>query len=85
MLLPQLPVLSALLLLLLAVGRCTTAALHKGSGSRMDGRMDGRSMLEPVGRHQRPRMEPELGVRAPEREARSYQGLGQYCFCTCLV
>lgn len=80
MLLPQLPVLSVLLLLLLAVGRYTTAALHKGYGSRMDGRMDSRRTLEPVSRYQRTRMEPELGVRALERETRSYQGLGQYCY-----
>lgn len=80
MLLPRLPVLSALLLLLLAAGRCTTAALLKGSGSRADGRTDGRSMLELVGRYPRTRMEPELGVKTLERESRSPQGLGQYYY-----
>lgn len=86
MLLPRLPVLSALLLLLLAAGRCTTATLLKGSGSRADGRMDGRSMLELVGRYPRTRMEPELGVKSSE--SRSHQGLGQYYYYdyyTCFV
>ncbi|TMS01040.1 hypothetical protein E3U43_018839 [Larimichthys crocea] len=70
MLLPRLPVLSALLVLLLAAGRCTAAA----------GRLEGRSMLELVGRNPRTRTEPaaELsghrGVRGPERERRSQQG-----------
>lgn len=79
MLLPRLPVLSALLVLLLAAGRCTTAALLKGSGSRADARVDGRSMMELVGRHHRTRTVPEIsghGARGPDRVQR---GLGQYC------
>ncbi|KAF0046311.1 hypothetical protein F2P81_002840 [Scophthalmus maximus] len=48
MLLPRLPVLSALLVLLLAAGRCTAAALLRGSGTRADGRLEGRSLLEQV-------------------------------------
>ncbi|XP_076579504.1 ALK and LTK ligand 1-like [Chaetodon auriga] len=77
MLLPRLPVLSALLVLLLAAGRCTAAALLRGSGTRADGRLDGRSMLELVGRNPRSRTEPaaELsGVKSPERESRSLHG-----------
>lgn len=81
MLLPRLPVLSALLVLLLAAGRCTTAALLKGSGSRADARVDGRSMMELVGRHPRTRTVPEIsghGARGPDREGRVQRGLGQY-------
>ncbi|KAM8722464.1 ALK and LTK ligand 2-like [Acanthopagrus latus] len=62
MLLPRLPVLSALLLLLLAAGRCTKAALRRSTGT-----LDGRSMLEQVGRYPRSRTEPVglSGVRTP--------------------
>uniref|UniRef100_UPI0037E83319 ALK and LTK ligand 1-like n=1 Tax=Semicossyphus pulcher TaxID=241346 RepID=UPI0037E83319 len=68
--LPRLPVLSALLVLLLAAGRCATAALLRGSGTRGEGR----SMLELVGRHPRTRPEAGLtghGVKTAEREGRS--------------
>ncbi|KAM6958133.1 ALK and LTK ligand 2b [Tautogolabrus adspersus] len=64
--LPRLPVLSALLVLLLAEGRCTAAALHRG---------DGRTMMEMVGRY--PKTRPEAGftghgVKTGERESRSH-------------
>ncbi|KAM7375577.1 hypothetical protein PAMA_014605 [Pampus argenteus] len=79
MLLPRLPVLSALLLLLLAAGRCT-AALLRSSGPRADGRMDGRSVLELVGRYSKARAETAAaptgpGVKAPERRSRSNHGV----------
>ncbi|XP_041822603.1 ALK and LTK ligand 2 [Chelmon rostratus] len=74
MLLPRLPVLSALLVLLLAAGRCTAAALLRGSGTRADGRLDGRSMLELLGRNPGSRTEPAAEVKSPERESRSLQG-----------
>lgn len=82
MLLPRLPVLSALLVLLLAAGRCAAAALLRGPGTRADGRLDGRGALELVGRHQRARPETAVGltghgVRTPERASRSHHGLGQ--------
>ncbi|XP_044043583.1 ALK and LTK ligand 2-like isoform X1 [Siniperca chuatsi] len=78
MLLPRLPVLSALLVLLLAAGRCTAAALLRGSGTRADGGLEGRSMLELVGRYPR-RTETAggltgHGVRTPDRDGRSQQG-----------
>ncbi|XP_070786406.1 ALK and LTK ligand 2b [Enoplosus armatus] len=77
MLLPRLPVLSVLLVLLLAAGRCTAAALLRGSGTRGDGRLEGRSMLELVGRYPR-RTEATAGlsghgVKNPERDSRSPQ------------
>ncbi|XP_040887961.1 ALK and LTK ligand 2 [Toxotes jaculatrix] len=79
MLVPRLPVLSALLLLLLATGRCTAAAFLRGSGARADGRLDSRSMLELVGRHPRTRTEAAglsgHGVKTPERVSRSHHGL----------
>ncbi|AWO95518.1 Hypothetical protein SMAX5B_002110 [Scophthalmus maximus] len=82
MLLPRLPVLSALLVLLLAAGRCTAAALLRGSGTRADGRLEGRSLLEQVGRPPRTRTETAgitmHGLKTPERVSRSYHGLGQY-------
>lgn len=72
MLLPRLPVLSALLLLLLAAGRCTKAARRRSTGT-----LDGRSMLEQVGRYPRSRTEPVglSGVRTP--------GHGQYLNSCC--
>ncbi|XP_035501016.1 ALK and LTK ligand 1 [Scophthalmus maximus] len=79
MLLPRLPVLSALLVLLLAAGRCTAAALLRGSGTRADGRLEGRSLLEQVGRPPRTRTETAgitmHGLKTPERVSRSYHGL----------
>ncbi|XP_049426079.1 ALK and LTK ligand 1-like [Epinephelus fuscoguttatus] len=80
MLLPRLPVLSALLVLLLAAGRCTAVTVLRGSGTRMEGRPDGRSLLELVGRYPKPRTETAVGltrhgVRTPEKENRSHQGL----------
>ena len=72
MLLPRLPVLSALLLLLLAAGRCTKVARRRSTGT-----LDGRSMLEQVGRYPRSRTEPVglSGVRTP--------GHGQYLNSCC--
>ncbi|XP_026219837.1 ALK and LTK ligand 1-like [Anabas testudineus] len=74
----RLPVLSALLVLLLAAGRCTAAAWRRGSGTRSDGRLDARSALEPVSRYPRTRTETgpvtEHRVRSPERESRSHHG-----------
>lgn len=82
MLLLRLPVLSALLVLLLAAGRCTAATVLRGSGTRVEGRLDGRSVLELVGRYPKTRTEATRltghGMRTPERESRSHQGLGQY-------
>lgn len=75
MLLPRLPVLSALLVLLLAAGRYAAATLLRGSGSRADGRVDGHGALELVGRYPRSRTEPGAELKAPERESRSPQGL----------
>ncbi|XP_041637466.1 ALK and LTK ligand 1-like [Cheilinus undulatus] len=63
--LPRLPILSVLLVLLLAAGPCMAAALLKG---------DGRSMLDLVGRYPRTRPESGLvghGVKIPERERTS--------------
>lgn len=74
MLLPRLPVLSALLVLLLAAGRCTAAALLRGSGSRPEGPEEGRGALEPVGRSERAAAGLE-GAKAPERGGRSHHGL----------
>ncbi|XP_075904770.1 ALK and LTK ligand 2b [Nelusetta ayraudi] len=69
MLLPGLPMLSALLVLLLAAGRCaTTAALLRVSGA--GGRAEGRSLLELAGRHSRVRLVPETGARGSERTHR---------------
>lgn len=77
----RLPVLSALLVLLLAAGRCTAAAWRRGSGTRSDGRLDARSALEPVSRYPRTRTETgpvtEHRVRSPERESRSHHGGGE--------
>ncbi|XP_068165632.1 ALK and LTK ligand 2-like [Antennarius striatus] len=67
--LPRLPLLSALLVLLLAVRRCTAAALLKGSGRGAEGRLDGRSMLELIGRYQRARTEPAAVVKPPPHAA----------------
>lgn len=65
--------LSALLVLLLAAGRCaTTAALLRVSGA--GGRADSRSLLELAGRHSRVRLAPETGARGSER---THRGLGQ--------
>ncbi|XP_042260244.1 ALK and LTK ligand 2 [Thunnus albacares] len=80
MLVPRLPVLSALLVLLLAAGRCTAAALLRSSSTRADGRLDGRSVLELVGRYSKARAETAAGltghgVKAPERKSRSSHGL----------
>ncbi|XP_029373010.1 ALK and LTK ligand 2b [Echeneis naucrates] len=75
MLLPRLPVLSALLLLLLAAGRCAAAALLRGSGTRTDG-----SLPDLGGRQPRTRAEPAPGLtgfggRNPARLGRSHHGL----------
>lgn len=81
MLPPRLQVLSALFVLLLAAGRCTAAALFRGSGTRSDERLDERSALEPVNRYPRSRTETaavtEHGVKPPEREIRSHHGIGK--------
>ncbi|XP_020515547.1 ALK and LTK ligand 1-like [Labrus bergylta] len=65
--LPTLPVLSALLVLLLAAGRCTAAAaLLMG---------DGRAMMDMVGRYTRTRPVAGFsghGVKTGERESRSH-------------
>lgn len=80
---PRLPVLT-LLFLLLAADRGNTAALLSGSGVRADGRMEVRSMLDMVGRHQWSRTQPELsGHAAQERESSSHQALGQYRHTLC--
>ncbi|KAM4560284.1 ALK and LTK ligand 1-like isoform 1-T3 [Odontesthes bonariensis] len=64
----RLPVLSALLLLLLAAGRCTSAARLRGSGPRGE--------MELVGRHQRtPVGFSGHAVKAQERGGRSHSGL----------
>lgn len=73
MLLPRLPVLSALLVLLLTAGRRNAAALLRGPGARADGRAEGLSMLELVGQYPR-RAELLGGVKTPERDSRSQQG-----------
>ncbi|KAK5847436.1 hypothetical protein PBY51_016560 [Eleginops maclovinus] len=73
--LPQLPVLS-LLLLLIAAGRCTAAWLLRGAGARQ-GAPDTRSALEPLGRNPRTRAEDGgglSGVKSPERERRMHHG-----------
>ncbi|CAK6982560.1 ALK and LTK ligand 2-like [Scomber scombrus] len=80
MLVRRLPVLSALLVLLLAAGRCTAAALLRSSGTRADGRLDSRSVLELVGRYSKARAETTAGItghvnKAPERKSRSSTGL----------
>ncbi|KAM8872782.1 ALK and LTK ligand 2b [Synchiropus picturatus] len=77
---PRLPVLSVLLLLLLAAGRCSAAALLKSTGARAEGRMDSRSVLELVGRYSRGRVETELeltrhGEQNSEKERRTNPGL----------
>lgn len=81
MLLRRLPVLSALLVLLLAAGRCTAAALLRGSGTRTEGRANGGGgALEEVGRYPRSRTETLTGhgMRGgPERGGRSHHGLGE--------
>ncbi|XP_053273064.1 ALK and LTK ligand 2b [Pleuronectes platessa] len=63
MLLPRPQVLSALLVLLLAAGRCTAAALLRGSSTRAEGRVEGRSMVELVGRPPRARAETRTETR----------------------
>lgn len=82
MLPPRFPVLSALLVLLMAAGRCTAAALRRGSGTRSDGRLvDGRSALDPVSRYPRTRTEAaavtEHRGKTPERGSRSHHGAGK--------
>lgn len=69
--LSRLPVVSALLLLLLAGGRCTATALLWSSGTRGEGR----SLLELSSRYQRTRPEAGAighGVRTSERDSRTH-------------
>ncbi|XP_070711785.1 ALK and LTK ligand 2-like [Pempheris klunzingeri] len=80
MLPPRLPVLSALLLLLLAAGRCAAAALLRSSGTRTEGSLEGRGLLELDGRHPRTRTDTAAGLtgngaRSPGRESRTHRGL----------
>ncbi|XP_060922765.1 ALK and LTK ligand 2b [Limanda limanda] len=79
MLPPRPQVLSALLVLLLAAGRCTAAALLRGSSTRGEGRVEGRGVVELVGRPPRTRTETgteaTLGLGGKERVNRLQHGI----------
>lgn len=73
MLLLRLPVLSALLMLILATDHCAAAAaLLRGYGGG-SGRADSRSLLELAGHHRRVQLAPGTGARGSER---THRGLG---------